>query len=231
MRLGSLSTVVERVACMALCATALTGTAHASTSTAVESASQQERPVYFNGKVVEMKYSTGKRDSKIGPWNIFAHVLHDKPRDPHPNLYIVAPGTQYTSAVAGQFDHNEVISTLPLKPDPVEWDVYYAVVLDPSLQEDFRSEQQLILATQKEFEPGENFTIAEIPGAVFLKKYLGIDSVQSLAPYRRSGGKLPRIIIVPAKLCVKASVIDAENPPEATPKNSQTPDGSVAVSR
>jgi hypothetical protein len=169
---------------------------------------EQTRPVYFNGREIEMKYSSGVHDFRIGPWNVFAHILHEKPRDPHPNLYIVAPGTQYKSDAAGQFDHNEIISVLPLSSEPVEWDVYYAIVLDPTLKEDFRSERQLILATQNEFLPGQDLQFEEMPGAAFLRRYLHVDSVEGLDSYRRHDGKLPRLLIVPAKLCVKAVAID-----------------------
>jgi len=205
----------------------VTASAHASPSASKpkDALFSQTRPTYFNGKVIEMKYSRGSHDFKIGSWNILAHVLHEKPRDPHPNLYIVAPGTQYTSDGAGQFDHNEIISTLPLKSEPIEWDVYYAVVLDPSLQENFRSERQLILATQNEFAPGENFTFEDIPGAAFLKRYLHIDSIEGLQPYRRSADKLPRLVIVPAKITVKAAAIEPETKPE--PETTPEPEPSA----
>jgi len=209
---------VASLICAAVCTIALAGIVQGDdTPTILET--QQNRPAYFNGRVIEMKYSPGIHDFKIGPWRIFAHLLHEKPRDPHPNLYIVAPGMQYKSDTAGQFDHNEVISVLPLKSEPVEWDVYYAVVLDPTLHEDFRSERQLILATQNEFVPTDDMKFDELPGAAFLRRYLRVDSIEGLEPYRRADGKLPRLIIVPAKLSVKAAAIDSSAEADAASKS------------
>ncbi len=204
----------ERVACTVLCAGALAGSAHGAAPLAAESkGAGQSRSAYYDGKTVEMTYVPGRRDFKIGPWNIFAQVQRDRPRDGHPNLYIVAPGTQYTATGAEEYSHNEILSVVPLKAEPVDWDVYFAVVLDPALHDDFRSEQQLILATQDEFDAPDELKLDELPGATFLKEYLHIDSVDGLNEYRRPDGKLPRLIIVPAKLTVKASAVDPDAPP------------------
>jgi hypothetical protein len=193
----------------------MAGTAHAAKPAAAESdVSRQSRVAYCDGKTIEMNFVPGRHDFKIGPWDISAQVQREKPRDPHPNLYIVAPGTQYTAADAEQYSHNEVLSLMPLKSEPVEWDVYFAIVLDPDLHDDFRSEQQLILATQDEFDPPEKLKLEDLPSATFLKQYLHIDSVDGLKEFRRPDGKLPQLIIVPAKLTVKASAVDPDAPTE-----------------
>ncbi len=197
-----------------LCAGALAGTAHGAVPLSAESNAQgQPRPAYCDGKTIEMKYVPGRRDFKIGPWNIFAQMQRERPRDGHPNLYIVAPGTQYVAAGAEEYSHNEILSRVPLKAEPVEWDVYFAIVLDPELHDDFRSEQQLILATQDEFDAPDELKVEDMPGGTFLKEYLHIDSMDGLKEFRRTDGKLPRLIIVPAKLTVKASAVDPDAPP------------------
>ncbi len=177
-------------------------------------APDHSRHVYCGGRIVEINFVPGRSRFSVGPWNISAEILHDRPRDGHPNLYIVAPGTQYSELGAEQYSHNEVVNYVPRKPGPQDWDVYYAVVLDPSLHEDFRSEQQLIVATQDDFQPSANFKFDDIPGAVFLREYLGIDSIQGLDFYSRSEGKLPRLVIIPAKLSLKANAVDPNNPSE-----------------
>jgi hypothetical protein len=220
MHLADLSAVAERLVCAALCAGALAASASAATPPADQAPmSRQRRAAYWDGKVIEMSYVPGRRDFKIGPWDISAQVQREKPRDPHPNLYIVAPGTQYVAEGEEQYSHNEVLSVVPLKPDPVDWDVYFAIVLDPSLHEDFLSEKQLILATQDEFEPADDLTVEDMPGAAFLRKYLHIDTIEGLKEYRRPDGELPRLLIVPAKVTVKASAVNPEASPEPTLKS------------
>lgn len=214
MHLAGLSAVAERVVCTVLCAGALAGTAHAGNAQAVDTNASHLRVAYCDGKIIEMNFVPGRRDFKIGPWNIAAQVERDRPRDGHPNLYIVAPGTQYVAEGAEEYAHNEILSLVPLKSDPVEWDVYFAIVLDPALHDDFRSEQELILATQEEFEPADDLKLEDMPGATFLREYLHIDSLDGLNEYRRPDGKLPQLIIVPAKVTVKANAVDPNAPPE-----------------
>ncbi len=206
--------VTERVVCVVLCASTLAGTAHGASGSPADatSASQHSRQVYYDGKLVQMTVVPGREDFKIGPWRISAQVQRDRPKDGHPNLYVAAPGTQYATSGAEQYSHNEVVSVVSQKPDPREWDVYFAIVLDPGLHEDFRSEQQLIIATQDDFQPAADFNFDDIPGAVFLRENLGIDSLDGLELYRRSDGKLPRLIIVPSKVTLKASAIDPDGP-------------------
>lgn len=173
------------------------------------------QPVFFDGRVVDLTFVPGKRQFHIGPWQIPAKVERDKPRDPRPNLYVFAPGTQYTADQAPQYDHNEIISTLPVKAAPRDWDVYWAIVLDPAFKDDIKSEQQLVLATQEEFQPDAGMLFGDIPGATFLRDFLKIDSIEGLEKYCRQDGGLPRIIIVPAGMSIRAAASDPNAPPPA----------------
>jgi hypothetical protein len=173
------------------------------------------QPVYFDNRVMDFTFVPGRRQFLIGPWNIPARVERDKPRDPRPNLYIFAPGTQYMADHAPQYNHNEIISTLPVKAEPRDWDVYWAIVLDPSFTEDIHSEQQLVMSTQEGFEPAEGLLFDDIPGATFLREFLKIDSVEELRKYARQDGALPRLIIVPAGLSIRAVASDPDAPPPA----------------
>jgi hypothetical protein len=150
---------------------------------------------------------------RFGPWELDAHVSHDKPRDPHPNLYIVGPGDQYTSEQMPAFNHSEIISTIPVKVEPREWDVYWAIVLDPASQDMFHSERQLILATQDGFNLTPDFDLDSMPGIAFLRDFLHVQAVDDLERFRRSDGALPRVIIVPAGVSIKATAVDPEAPP------------------
>lgn len=169
-------------------------------------------PVFYDGRVVQLTFAPGKKDFSIGPWKLAAKAAREKPRDPHPNLYIVAPGKQYTADNAQAYDHNEILSTMFIKPDVHDWDVYWAIVLDPTLQEDFRSESQLIMATQDGFSPGESFQLDDIGGAQFLREFLAIDSLEALEKFRRPDGLLPRLIIVPAGVTIRAAATDPNAP-------------------
>lgn len=173
------------------------------------------QPVYFDDRVMDFTFVPGKRQFLLGPWKIPARVERDRPRDPRPNLYIFAPGTQYTAEHAPQYNHNEIISTLPLKAEPRDWDVYWAIVLDPSFAEDIHSEQQLVMATQEGFEPAEGLLFDDIPGATFLREFLKIESVEALHQYARQDGELPRVIIVPAGMSIRAAASDPNAPPPA----------------
>lgn len=173
------------------------------------------QPVYFDNRVMEFTFVPGKRQFLIGPWKIPAKVERDRPRDPRPNLYIFTPGTQYTAEHAPQYNHNEIISTLPLKAEPRDWDVYWAIVLDPTFKDDIHGEQQLVMATQEGFEPDDNLLFDDIPGATFLREFLKVESVEDLEKYRRPDGALPRVIIVPAGLSIRAAASDPNAPPPA----------------
>lgn len=175
------------------------------------------RPVYFDDRPVQLVFARtphAQAAFKFGPWELDAHVSHENPKDPRPNLYIVAPGDQYTSEQAPAFDHTEIISTIPVKAEPREWDVYWAIVLDPALHEMFHSERQLLLATQDGFNIAADFNLDRVPSIAFLRDFLHMQSVDDLARFRRPDGTLPRVVIVPARLSIKATAVDPQAPPE-----------------
>ncbi len=172
------------------------------------------RTAYHQGKEIRFTPATVRRGRVlavgglvIGPLDADGH-----PRDRRPNLYIVSPGSELHGN--GQdLDFNLIVSGVPRTEEPVEWDVYWAVVLDPALQADITGENQLLLAAQDAFAPGDLFDFADIPGQDLLREYLHIDSLAGLDSYRRPGGALPRVIIVPAHFVVRASAVDPDNPP------------------
>ena len=164
----------------------------------------------------------GQQPFSIGPWQFGARVSDRKPRDKRLNLYLVAPGTQHHAEGYEEFDHNDIINALPPEGVVVEWDVYWAIVLDPALRQDLRSEQQLIVEAQEGFVPGDLFEFHDIPGQAFLRAFLNIDSLAGLAPYRLKDRQLPRVIIVPAGFAIRASAAQPEaangEPPTAAKK-------------
>lgn len=152
-----------------------------------------------------------QRDLTIGPWYFGSLLVNRKPKDSRHNFYIVSPGTQYHRDGAEEYDHNDIISELPKDDKPIEWDIYWAIVLDPALHGDFHSERDLILAAQESFVPSDLMEFEDIPGEAFVRTFLHIDSVEGLTNYRRTDGTLPRLLIVPANSVILGSVVVPEN--------------------
>lgn len=180
---------------------------------------QQVSTVYLRNQRVTFHLAPlekGQQPFSIGPWQFGARVSDRKPRDHRLNLYLVAPGTLHHAEGCEEFDHNDVINALPPEGAVVEWDVYWVIVLDPALREELRSEQELIVEAQKRFAPGDLFEFQDIPGQAFLRAFLDIDSLDALAPYRLNDGQLPRVIIVPAGVAIRASAAEQAGP-EAEP--------------
>jgi hypothetical protein len=163
----------------------------------------------------------GQQPFSVGPWQFGARVSDRKPRDARLNLYLVSPGTQHQAEGHEDFDHNDVINALPPEGAVVEWDVYWAIVLDPGLREDIRSERELIVEAQEGFTPGDLMEFRDLPGQAFLREFLKMDSLDDLAPYRLNDGRLPRVIIVPAGFAVRASAA----PPEGGAPGAPAADG------
>ena len=171
---------------------------------------------YFQGKEIQFTPARPRRaqkTAKFGPWQWGPRLTRLATNDKRPNLYIVSPGTQHVSEQNPAFDHSLVLSALPKSADAAEFDAFFAVVLDPELREDFRSEDQLLLAAQTTFQPPVPFTFEDIPGKTVLRDLLGIDSLDGIEGYRKADGSLPRLIIVEAGFAVRAGAIDPENPP------------------
>jgi hypothetical protein len=165
---------------------------------------------YFNGEVVRLTagpYSAGERTLVVGPWNMGPRVS-PKPNDKRPNLYFVIPGSQHQVPDEPRYDNTMILSAAP--DDPKEFDVYWAVVLDPALKptpkDDFTDEKQLLLATQATFTPADDFTFAQIPSASFLESTLKMSSIEKLKKYRRADGSLPRVAIITAGFAVRLTV-------------------------
>lgn len=174
----------------------------------VDSGRLQIDSAYHEGERVAFTVlEPGNRNAqlRVGPWLLGVRASDSTPRDRRRNLYVVFPGTLHRSPGWPDFDHNCVLSDLPASAEPVEWDVYWAVVLDPTLQEDFRSEQALVLADQSSFIPPDLLEFSDIPAAGFLRAQMKVRSLGDLARYRRKDGTLPRLLITPAGYAVRGS--------------------------
>jgi hypothetical protein len=166
---------------------------------------------YHDGeKIVFSPETTGtRRMATFGPWNLGERLAEGKPRDQRLNLYLVVPGGQYRSAAQPEFDHNRVVNKYTIDGKPREWDIFYCFVLDPTLNGDLRSESDLLMAAHQTFRPAALFEVSDFPASVALRQKLAVNSMADLRRYRRRNGTLPRVIIVPAQLAVRAT---AEQP-------------------
>jgi hypothetical protein len=90
----------------------------------------------------------------------------------------------------------------------MEFDVYYALLLDPRLRIDVKSERELLLATQEDFVPGDLFEFDDLPSADFLRSVMQIGAVSDLRRFRKRNGALPRVAIVPAGFALRAAVAE-----------------------
>lgn len=147
--------------------------------------------------------------ASLGPWTFGVRLQEDKPLDKRLNLYVVIPGKQYHSPGNPEYDHNLVVNTLTHEKTR-EWDIFWCIVLDPNLDDDFRAEHDLLVAAQQSFRPADLFDVEDIPAHEVLREKTGIDSLTDLRRFRRKDGSLPRLIILPAKLAVSATTGDRE---------------------
>jgi hypothetical protein len=163
---------------------------------------------YYRGEAVRFKVveaSNHKAQLRVGPWLLGVRAADSKPRDRRRNLYLVFPGRQHHAAGWPDYDHNCVLSDLPATEEPVEWDVYWAVVLDPTLHEDFRSERELVLAAQSNFFSPDLLEFNDLPAEGFLRAQMKVRSLGDLARFRRKDGTLPRLLITSAGYAVRGS--------------------------
>lgn len=162
---------------------------------------------YFQGSMVAFAPETlaRARQARVGPWLFGTRVGDRKPRDQRLNVYLVSPGEQHHSDAAPEFDHNLVINVLPAEGVTREFDVFYAIVLDPHLREDIRDERTLLFAAQERFIPGDLYEVEDAPGAAFLRNLLHVDSLDGLKQYRDHEGSLPRLVVVPAGFAIRAT--------------------------
>ena len=171
----------------------------------------QVKEAYFQGRIVPFEAepdSLLSRSFVIGSWH-FGRRLRDKPRDGRLNLYITSPGSQYPVEGSSPFGFNCLLNALPKTRGEAKYDVYWAVVLDPAFKKEIHSERDLLLATQAEFEPKKDYTVQGAPGYELLRRYVRVANLKDLKPYRRKSGALPRVIIVPARIVLKASAGDS----------------------
>jgi hypothetical protein len=162
---------------------------------------------YFHGTMVAFAPEAvpGTRQARVGPWLLGMRVGDRKPRDERLNVYLVSPGQQHHWEGAPEFDHNLVINVLPAEGVTREFDVFYAIVLDPHLREDIRDERTLLFAAQERFIPGDLYEVEDAPGAPFLRNLLHVDSLDELKQYRDREGSLPRLVVVPAGFAIRAT--------------------------
>jgi len=168
---------------------------------------------YFEGRLLDFKVAPverGQRTVRVGPWRFGPRVENPNPRDKRLNLYLVAPGDLHHTAAAPEFDHNDVINALPEDGAMREWDVYWAIVLDPRADEPLRSERELLLLAQQRFVPNDLFEFDDIPGHPFLRAFLKTGSMRDLDRFRDRRRTLPRLLIVPAGFAVRAAARERE---------------------
>jgi hypothetical protein len=155
----------------------------------------------------------------LGPWTLGERLREDKPLDKRLNLYVVVPGMQYRSPVRPEYDHSLIVNSLTHEK-PREWDVFWCFILDARLTDDLRSEKELLTAAQQSFQPADLFDIEDIPGHEVLSEKSGIQTLDGLNRYRHKDGSLPRILILPAHMALRAT---AETPEETgKPESAET---------
>ena len=164
---------------------------------------------YYQGESVPftlLEAASRRQQLRVGPWLLGVSAVDPKPRDRRLNLYVVLPGSQHRNPRWPDYDHNCVLSGLPVTEEPVEWDVFWAVVLDPDLHQDFRSEQELVLAAQSGFFPPDLLEFNDLPAEGFIRVQMKVRSLGDLMRFRRRDGTLPRLLIIPAGFAIRGSV-------------------------
>jgi hypothetical protein len=158
------------------------------------------------------------RMASIGPWNLGPRLGDDKPADKRLNLYFVAPGLQYRAAGKSEYDHNLVINKYTVDGKPRDWDIFWCFILDPTLRPDLRSERELLLGKHQRFRPPTLFEFKDIPSHALMAERLSIKSMADLHRFRRADGSLPRLLILPARLAVRATAEVRGAVPTPTPR-------------
>jgi hypothetical protein len=154
----------------------------------------------------------------LGPWNLGERVAADKPIDKRLNLYVVVPGTQYRAPDKADYDHNLIVNKYTVDGKPRDWDVFWCFILDPALRPDLRSERELLLGKHQTFRPARTFEFKNIPSHALMAERLSIKSMADLKRFRRADGSLPRLLILPARLAVRATAAVRGAIPRPTPR-------------
>jgi hypothetical protein len=143
--------------------------------------------------------------ASVGPWNLGERLGDEKPADKRLNLYFVAPGAQYRAPGRPEYDHNLVVNKYTVDGKPRDWDVFWCFILDPALRPDLRSERELLLAKHQTFRPATLFEFKDFPSHALMAERLSIKSMADVKRFRRKDGSLPRLLILPARLAVRAT--------------------------
>jgi hypothetical protein len=170
--------------------------------------------VYHDGAyIIFAPEVTGtQRPARFGPWTLGEQLSlsDEKPRDKRLNLYVVVPGIQYRAPARPEYDHNLVVNKYTVDGKAREWDIFWCFALDSTLRSDLLSEQDLLVAAHQTFRPADTFAVQSLPAHAVIKERLSVTRVEDLKRFRRKDGSLPRLLIVPAHLAVRAT---AERPP------------------
>jgi len=175
--------------------------------------------VYHNGAdILFAPEGAGTRKlASFGPWNLGERLGDDKPLDGRLNLYVVVPGSQYRSPRT-EYDHTLIVNKYMVDGRPRDWDIFWCFILDPSLRDDLRSERDLLVSKQETFRPADLFDIKDVPAHTLMAERLGVKSMSDLKRYRRKDGSLPRLLILPARLAVRAAATLHEMGPPSPPQ-------------
>ena len=162
---------------------------------------------YHDGDAIVFtpEFTGTRRMATFGPWNLGERLSDGKPMDGRLNLYVVVPGTQYRSAGQPEYNHNRIVNKYTVDGKVRDWDIYYCLIIDPKLANDFRSENNLLMAAHQTFRPSDSFDLSEVPSGEILRAKLGMDSIRGMKKYRRKNRSLPRLLIVPSGLAVRAT--------------------------
>jgi hypothetical protein len=176
--------------------------------------------VYHDGDdlIFTPEAAGSRRMASVGPWNLGERVAEDKPIDKRLNLYVVVPGAQYRAPGKTDYDHNLVINKYTVDGKARDWDIFWCFILDPTLRPDLRSERELLLAKHQTVRPATLFEFRDIPSHMLLAERLSIRSMDDLHRFREKDGSLPRLVILPARLVVRATAALRDAVPEPTPK-------------
>jgi hypothetical protein len=173
-------------------------------------AGQQVKPlvVYHDGtRMLLTPQGTGThRMAKYGRWDFGERLKNDgKLREKRLNLYVVLPGGQYRSMLHRRYNHTLVINKYTNDGRPRGWDIFWCLVLDPKLRTDLRSEHDILDAAQHRFRPGKDYKLQRAPSHTAMAEQLNVKNVADLRRFRHKDGTLPRLVIVPAHLAVRAT--------------------------
>ncbi len=157
-------------------------------------------------------YAGARETASLGPWVFGPRLPQGKPLDKRLNLYVVIPGKQYRSPASPEYDHTLIVNGVTHETLR-EWDIFWCLVLDPKLAEDFQSEKDLIAAAQQTFKPADLFDLEDVPARAILTEEFGAKNLADLRRYRHKDGSMPRLLILPARFAIRATVETQEPAP------------------